>query len=113
MPKTVPPLLPPPMPAPHNRSNQARRRGLLVASAVLAALLLGCNASDLLLPAPTATPVPTRVLAPTWTPTPESVPPLVVVTPPQDGAPGVIIIQPTIDPDRVVCLLYTSPSPRD
>lgn len=99
------------MPTPQNRPTQARRRGLLVATAVLAALLLGCNASDLLLPAPTATPVPTRVLAPTWTPTPESVPPLVVVTPPQDGAPGVIIIQPTIDPDRVVIQIPPTDTP--
>jgi hypothetical protein len=87
----------------------ARMRGLL-ALFVLLLSALGCNASDLLLPA-TPTPAPTRMLAPTWTPTPETMPPLIVVTPPQDGTPGMIIIQPTVDADRIVLQIPATDTP--
>ncbi len=76
----------------------------------MVSLTLGCNVSDLILPA-TPTAVPTRVLAPTWTPTPETLPPLIVVTPPQGGTPGVIIIQPTVDADKIVVQIPPTETP--
>jgi hypothetical protein len=76
----------------------------------MVSLTLGCNVSDLILP-PTPTPVPTRALAPTWTPTPETLPPLIVVTPPQGGTPGVIIIQPTVDADKIVVEIPPTETP--
>ena len=83
------------------------------AVAALLSLLLfaaGCRFSELLVPA-TPTPAPTRTLSPTFTPTPEALLPLVVVTPPRDGTPGVIVIQPTIDADRVVIAIPPSSTP--
>jgi hypothetical protein len=76
----------------------------------MVSLTLGCNVSDLILP-PTPSPVPTRALAPTWTPTPETLPPLIVVTPPQGGTPGVIIIQPTVDADKIVVAIPPTETP--
>lgn len=89
---------------------KARRWGLALAGIVMGMLTVGCNFSGLLQP-PTPTPVPTRVLAPTFTPTPQALQPLVVVTPPQNGTPGVIIIQPTIEPDKVVIAIPPTDTP--
>ena len=86
------------------------RLGGLLAALFLLALTLGCNVSDLILPA-TPTPVPTRALAPTLTPTPETLPPLIVVTPPQNGTPGVIIIQPTVEGDKIVVAIPPTDTP--
>jgi hypothetical protein len=91
-------------------SRAHRRLGGFLAALFMVSLTLGCNVSDLILPA-TPTPVPTRALAPTWTPTPETLPPLIVVTPPQDGTPGVIIIQPTVDADRIVVAIPPTDTP--
>ncbi len=82
----------------------------ILAGIFLLSLTLGCNVSDLLLPA-TPTAVPMRVLAPTWTPTPETLPPLIVITPPQDGTPGFIIIQPTVDADKIVIAIPPTETP--
>lgn len=97
---------PPVSPAQTNK----RLWGLLAALALLLSTL-GCNVSDLLLPATPTPPPPTRTLAPTWTPTPETLPPLVVVTPPQGGTPGVIIIQPTVDPDKIIVQIPPTDTP--
>jgi hypothetical protein len=71
---------------------------------------LACNVSSIIQPiVPTVE--PTRVLAPTFTPTPDTVAPLIVVTPPRDGSPGVIIIQPTIDADKVVVQIPPTETP--
>lgn len=81
-----------------------------VTALLLVALTTGCNVGALFQPA-TPTPVPTRPLAPTFTPTPQALQPLVVVTPPKDGTPGVIIIQPTVEADRVVIAIPPTDTP--
>ncbi len=71
-----------------------RRQGLrsfFVGIATMAILLLGCNATTLLV-RETPTPVPTRVVPSTFTPTPDSLVGLIVVTPPAGETPGVIIV---------------------
>lgn len=74
------------------------------------ALTMGCNTGNLFAPL-VPTPVPTRVLAPTFTPTPQALPPLIVVTPPQNGTPGVIVIQPTIEGDKIVVEIPATDTP--
>ncbi|MFO7635262.1 MAG: SH3 domain-containing protein [Caldilinea sp.] len=82
----------------------------LGAAFMLLGSTMGCAFSELLAP-PTPTALPTRTLAPTFTPTPEALLPLIVVTPPRDGSPGVIVIQPTIDADRVVIAIPPTDTP--
>lgn len=91
---------------------QRWRRRLLGIGAIAFMLLttVGCAFTDLLAP-PTPTPVPTRTLAPTFTPTPEALRPLIVVTPPRDGTPGVIVIEPTIEADRIVIAIPPTDTP--
>ncbi len=92
--------------------SQVRRAGAILAL-VVALLTMGCNAGSLagLLVATTPTPVPTRALAPTFTPTPEALAPLIVVTPPQGGTPGVIIIQPTVEGDKIIVAIPPTDTP--
>lgn len=66
-------------------------RSFFVGIATMAALLLGCNAANLIIPN-TPTPIPTRVVPSTFTPTPDSLVGLIVVTPPSGETPGVIIV---------------------
>ncbi|HQY90849.1 SH3 domain-containing protein [Caldilinea sp.] len=111
--------LPPPksnqlhLPESHLALHLRWKRRLLGLGAVLFLLTTtaGCAFSELLVPPPTSTPVPTRTLEPTFTPTPEALQPLVVVTPPRDGTPGVIVIQPTIDGDRIVIAIPPTDTP--
>ena len=90
----------------------SRRAGWVATGVTLVflALTLGCSATNLLQPA-TPTAPPTRVLSPTFTPTPQALQPLIVVTPPRDGTPGVIIIQPTIEADRIVVAIPPTDTP--
>lgn len=99
----------PPQARRRTRRRHVRLWGLLAASAIVLSAL-GCNVSELLTPA-TPTPPPTRTLAPTWTPTPETMPPLIVVTPPQGATPGVIIIQPTVDADKIIVQVPATDTP--
>jgi len=93
------------------RSPHLRKRlAGVMAALLLAGSTLGCAFVDLLVP-PTPTPVPTRTLAPTFTPTPEALLPLVVITPPRNGTPGVIVIQPTLDADRIVIAIPPTDTP--
>lgn len=96
---------------PADESMRWKRRLLGIGAAfMLIGSTLGCAFSELLAP-PTPTPLPTRTLAPTFTPTPEALLPLIVVTPPRNGTPGVIVIQPTIDADRVVIAIPPTDTP--
>lgn len=97
--------------------DQSRSRSFYIALVLLAVLLFGCSAADLVQRniQLTPTPPPTRELAPTFTPLPtaegDDASVVIIVTPPAPGTPGVIIVPEGVDPRDVIPVPTDTPTP--